>query len=173
MENKINIIRSIDDLKKAYKLYYKKRGLRSKIVSFILLMVGLNFAYQAFKGNNPADKFLLAYLMIIIAAVPIWLRFNAAKKALKNNPRVLYGETLLITDTKLVSEMEGFSTTIDWSAFADAIVTDDMVLLFNNRSSFIPYPKRFFSEEEFLFLKEKAKECKQNNSKTLARRRMN
>ena len=171
MESTIIITRSIDDLKKAYKLYHKKRSLRSKIISVILLIVGFNFAYDAINRNNPADKFLLAYIFIAIACLSDWNRFNAAKKGVENNPSLLGTETLTITDQELESKTDGATLTMQWFAFVGAIVSDDMVLLFVSRSTFFILPKRFFSETEFSFLMEKANEIAQKNSRTPARRR--
>jgi hypothetical protein len=171
LERKINITRSIDDLKKAYKLYHKKRSLRGKIISVILLIIGFNFAYEATKGKNPADKFLLAYIFFVIACTPIWNRYNAAKKGLKNNPSMLDTETLTITDQELESKTEGATGTIKWFAFVDAIVSEDMILLFVSRTSFLILPKHFFSVEEFSFLLERANEIALKNNRTPARRR--
>ena len=43
-----------------------------------------------------------------------------------------------------------------WFAFVDAIVSEQMILLYTNKVSFLAYPRRFFSEEEFTLLKSKA-----------------
>jgi hypothetical protein len=170
MENKITITRTIDDLKTGYKLYNAKHNKRSKYLSWIQLAIGMLFVFLATEGQNPTDKFLIAYIFIVYGSFSIWNRYNAAQKGVKINPDILNEETLIITDEELESQTDGCIMRIKWFAFVDAIVSEQMVLLYVNRVSFLLYPRRFFSEEEFTFLKDKANQTIAKN-KSLTRYR--
>jgi len=158
MESKIIITRTIDDLKIACKLHNAKYTQGNKYLSWWKVILGVLLGYLAFKGLNQIDNFLLACILITWGGVPLWNRYNAAQIVLKINPDALNEESLIITEEELQSHTNGCVTIIQWFAFFDAAISEQMILFYTNRASFFALPKRFFSEEEYIFLKNKAKE---------------
>ena len=145
-----------DDLKLACKLNFNKYNRRIKISSWLFPILGLLFAFSALWDDAIFSKLIMALGFMVSGGIYIWIRISAPTRMLKANEQMSEVAYALITDETVEAKTEGRYSTIKWYTFYDAIISEEMVMLFTNSSNFILYPRRFFSEEEYAFLKEKA-----------------
>lgn len=156
MEPTTRIERTVDDLTLAYKIHNDKYNFRAKYISWMLVIAGTVIALSPANEHQLSDKFIIAGIFVFLGALSIWTRYNFAHRMAVQCPNVLTEDLLTLTEEELISETSGSLLRIKWEAFAGATISDDMVLLYMNRISFMFYPRRFFSEEQFAFLKSKA-----------------
>ena len=156
MEIKVAMSRTVDDIKKASNLHYSKYSPSSKYVSIMLLIGGATILFSEGQGHDPFDKALIAFFMITIGVITLWSRYNAGNRTARLCPNLLTEDSVTISEFKLNFDSKYAQTMLTWDIFVDAIISDDMILLYYNKIQFIILPKRFFSEEQYTFLKEKA-----------------
>jgi hypothetical protein len=159
MEIKVNITRSVDDLKAAFKLHYDKYYPRSKYISVMLVVAGVVIFFSQGTGHNPADTALISFFLVVYGGSMIWSRYNAASSTGKMRPNMLGEESTFISEFKIEFDSKYAHTMLTWDIFTDAIVSDQVVLLYINRLQFIIFPARFFTPVEYTFLQERAALC--------------
>jgi hypothetical protein len=128
-------------------------------MSWVYVIVGIALMISIPQTTDPSDRLFIALFMIFYGGVLIWNRYDAGPRMAKQFPDTLSDELLIITDAELQSQTSDATLIVKWEGFVHATVSEDMVLFYVNRMMFLIYPKRFFSEEEFSFLKAKAELC--------------
>jgi hypothetical protein len=156
MEIKVTITRTVDDIKKAYKLHYHKTSRQSTYILIMLLVGGIVIFFSEGAGHDPFDKALISFFMIFISAVLLWARYNIANRSAKLYPNLLQEQSVFISPFKLEFETKHSQTMMTWDIFTDALISDEVILLYLNKIQFIILPARCFSEEQYAFLKGKA-----------------
>jgi hypothetical protein len=156
MENKIEIRRTVEDLQVGSKLHSKKHQLRTLYICWMLIIGGIAIILSEAKGYDPSTKLLVGFIFIALGGMPLFSRWNAGHKMAKKYPNILVDEIVFITEEELQSQTENVFSNIKWVTFTDAAISEEAILLYINPTQYILYPKRFFSEEQYSFLKEKS-----------------
>ncbi len=154
MEIKQEISLSVSDLQAAYALYLKKtRSISIYWRIAILIVSGLLFWYDS-NGD-----FLFIYIGICLIGLGIWNLYhvrNMGKRAVAAAPRYVWPNTFTITEETIHVINEYEDKTLKWKIFTDAMVTDQVLLLFIDKTMFYHFHKHHFTVEEYAWLSQKA-----------------
>ncbi|MBI1781826.1 MAG: hypothetical protein HYR66_10710 [Sphingobacteriales bacterium] len=169
MEVKVRLNEQI--INKSLQLHYRYFGSSHKrrlmLVPIILIAVSLYLIYTeikkaSFQGQSGSGNFFgiglginfyLGILYIVFAVAyyfyMLYRMKNLGKTLLKN-----LGENvnfdMEITDSSITTKLASSTTTNDWTAFKNAIISTDVVLLYQQNNTFSMFEKSFFiSETDF------------------------
>ncbi|MBI2730558.1 MAG: YcxB family protein [Sphingobacteriales bacterium] len=139
------------------KLHYHYFGATHKkrllLVPVILVAVSVYLMYTEIQKSKLGTNFYLGILYIIFAIAYYYYMLyrmkNLGKTLLKN-----LGENINfdmdITESSITTKLASSTTTTDWSAFKNAIISNDIILLYQQNNTFSMFEKSFFnSDAEF------------------------
>lgn len=92
-----------------------------------------------------------------------WKYNSMGKSAHKKLTSFHYPFEFTFSEEKVITKGKHTTSESEWRHYLQAVITDQMILLYPNRHNFIILPKKYFTDEEFLkissLVREKVK-CK-------------
>jgi hypothetical protein len=143
------------------KLHYRNFGSNHKrrllLVPVILIAVSVYLIYTELQKQQKGTNLYLGMLYIVFAfAYYFYTRYrlqNMGKALLKSMGENIHFE-MEVTDEEVKTILLSSTTTTNWTVFTGAIITQNIVMLYQKNSSFSMFEKSFFkSENDFAAFK--------------------
>lgn len=148
-----------EDLQKAYMIHYKKnypfRSILIPVICTILILIAIFLLLVSERGvtNYGLAWFFIAYALVFLAYY-IWKMKTLGKRMFKKIHEFENTFEYEFSDDGVLAKCENLvSSDIKWGYYHDAIIDQDIVLLYPNKFKFNFFHKRYFTEEEFEQLK--------------------
>ena len=165
MEIKAEIQNNIKDVHDAYNLHLGQVKAKN-VVSYIIVIGSIIFLCIEIVQGCPFNVYSPLLFLLLFGCYRIWWLSTLGNRAANKNPSLLDKYTVIFTDDELRIFNDNEDSTIKWKSFANAKVSTEVILMYQNKTMFYFYPKRFFSEVDFAFIKDKANQTiAQNESK--------
>ncbi len=152
MEVKVRLNEQIinQSLQLHYRYFGSSHKRRLMLVPIILIAVSLYLMYSELQKPQIGTNFYLGILYIVFAVgyyyYMLYRMKNLGKTLLKS-----LGENMSfdmeINDTVVVTKLATSTNSSDWTLFKNAIISKDIVLLYQQNNSFSMYEKSFFNSD--------------------------
>jgi len=158
-EIKVHIQYTAEDLQKSYELFYKKiysfRAYLLLYVGIISFLAGVGFLIQAlfFGFVNIVAWFLILYGLLLIVYF-YWRLKTIGKRMFKKMHDFKSPYDYNFNKEGFNGIGKDLKSEASFSHFKKYIFSEDLILLCPNKYRFNFFPKKYFTDEEFLQLKE-------------------
>ena len=152
MEVKVRLNEQIinDSLKLHYQYFGSSHKRRLALVPVILIAVSVYLIYTEVQKPTLGTNFYLGILYIVFAVAYYYYMLyrmkNLGKMLFKN-----MGENssfdMDINESSVTTKLASSTTTTDWTAFNNAIISSNIVLLYQQNNTFSMFEKTFFNSE--------------------------
>lgn len=165
---KVEITYAAQDMQESFDLHYKKMfPYRSKILIFLgyVFIVGglLILIVNSYHNTFNFFPFISIAYGILIFFLHYWRYKNIGKRLFKKMLEFRFPFQYEFSEEGVKIEGYNISTKVKWNYFQKAIVSDNLILLFPNRFRFNFFPRKYFSETDYVLLsnlvKKNIKDC--------------
>ncbi|MGE5105969.1 MAG: hypothetical protein ACM3H8_00360 [Sphingobacteriales bacterium] len=152
MEIKIRLTEQIlnDSLKLHYRYFGSSHKRRLLLVPVILIAVSVYLIYTELQKSKKGNNLYLGLLYIFFAfAYYFYTRYrmqNMGKTLLKNMGENINFD-MQVTNEEVKTILPSSTTSTNWTVFTNAIISEQIVMLYQQNNSFSMFEKSFFSNE--------------------------
>jgi hypothetical protein len=170
-EIKIQIQYTADDLQKSYELFYKKvysiRAFLLLYIGIISLLGGTFFLLQSlyYGFSNTVAWFLIFYGLLLIIYF-YWRLKTIGKRMFKKMHDFKSPYDYTFNEEGFIGIGKDLKSEAKWCHFKKYIISENLIILCPNKFRFNFFPKKYFSEEQYMQLQEWIK-AKINNTEKL------
>lgn len=155
----ITIQYSPEDLQKAYMLHFGKlQPFRSRTTLFLgilLIILGaLLMVLQIATDKLSWSSVLFVIYGILVMIYFYWRMGRMGKVAYKKLTDFQHPFSYSMNEAGLKSKARNASSENNWEHYEFALISKDLILLYPNKLRFVLFPKKYFSEEQFIQLRE-------------------
>lgn len=147
----IPISYTAEDIENAFDLHYaKKFPIRSRLVLFLGIILLLAALVLLFVPNPAFPK--LKWLLLFVGFFYVgfyWYRKRTMVKMAMNNPTIARMKALNFNHNNLFLIGDAGQSEWQWNDFVEAIVNENVALLYLSPHNFFILPKRFFTNEQW------------------------
>ena len=152
----VEITYSAKDLQKSYEINYSIfYPVRSKVLLIfgcLLALIGGILSFLSYLVPD-AQSIWLGKLYLVIGilcvAVHFWKLKNLGKRMLKKLPDLLKPYQFTIHKDGIQSKSANVNSEVSWAYYQNAVVTDDIIILYINPLRFSFFPKDRFNDHDF------------------------
>ncbi|HET9057721.1 MAG TPA: hypothetical protein VFN30_12825 [Chitinophagaceae bacterium] len=160
MNIKIRLTEQIlnDSLKLHYRYFGSGHRRRLLAIPAILVAISVYLIYTELQKPKTGNNFYLGFLYIAFAiGYYFYTRYrmqNMGKTLLKNMGENINFE-MVVTNEEVKTILPSSTTSTNWTVFTGAIISNDIVMLYQQNNSFSMFNKTFFeNENEFAEFKQ-------------------
>lgn len=152
MEIKIRLTEQIlnDSLQLHYRYFGSAHKRRLLLVPVILIAVSVYLIYSELQKAEKGTNFYLGLLYIVFAfAYYFYTRYrlqNMGKTLLKNMGENI-NFNMEVTEEEVKTILASSTTSTNWGVFTNAIISENIVMLYQRNNSFSMFEKSFFSSD--------------------------
>ena len=152
MEIKVRLTEQIlnDSLKLHYRYFGASHKRRLFLVPIILIAVSVYLIYTEIQKEQKGNNLYLGLLYIIFAvAYYFYTRYrmqNMGKALLKNMGENINFD-MQVTDEEVKTLLPSSTTSTNWTVFTNAIISENIVMLYQQNNSFSMFEKSFFTSD--------------------------
>lgn len=153
----IEITYTADDLQKSYKAHFNRQyPIRSKLVLILgILLIILGILLIAIENaTNKSEILGISYAGLGVASILyfFWNSNTLGKRMYKKMPDFRLPYHYKITTESILITNKNITTEVKWEHFTNSLITDDMILIYPNKFRYNLFPKRYFTDEQFVKL---------------------
>jgi len=142
------------DLQIAYMIHVKRMSIKRLIlmlsVSIVLILCG---AYLLLFSDETNKNFILSWFFIVygifVIAFYYWRLSRMGKVAFRKLTDLHHPIYTTINEKGVFSKGSAINSDSKWEHFTEALITDNVILLYPNRMRFVIICKRFLKNEDF------------------------
>ena len=159
---------TVPDLQMAYDLHWsKKQPIRKNLFLIMAVVTFLLWLFADYAAPAPAApgyriwfalKFFFLLYSILLVFFHMWWYRTYAKRMAKKTSSIGKEFTFTFSPAGVKTANDTGSTDTLWSVYREAIINDQIILLYRNEILFNYYPRRFFTWEEYQTIKGWVKE---------------
>ena len=171
MEIKIRLTEQIlnDSLKLHYRYFGAAHKRRLLLVPVILIAVSVYLIYSELQKGQKGTNLYLGLLYIVFAfAYYFYTRYriqNLGKTLLKNMGENI-NFNMQVTEEEVKTILSSSTTSTNWTVFTNAIISENIVMLYQQNNSFTMFEKSFFTNDaDFSLFKQLAEKNISNTIK--------
>lgn len=152
MEVKVRLTEQIinDSLKLHYRYFGSSHKRKLMVIPVVLIAVSVYLIYTELQKPAIGTNFYFGILYIVFAVAYYFYmvyRINNMGKTLLKNMGEHINFDMEINDAAVITKLASSSSSSDWLSFKSAIISTNIVMLYQQNNSFTMFEKNFFTTE--------------------------